>query len=196
MDQRGWLLGVIIAGASAVASAGPFGLNEGDTLEAVSKFAKLTPMETAGVYRTERLPNGHPDIHDYRLVFGPTTGLCRINAVGPTRPTNSFGEQVRTEFTEWQAALASKYGAPEKLDFLDSGSIWNEPRDWSMALAKKERTLAAVWKLDRAPVDGLSVVRLEAHAFTSANYAIRLVYEFSNFDACKASLLSKRNANL
>jgi len=195
MSRNAWLISALIAVASTAASAGPFGLNAGDTVESISKFAKLEPTEDPGIYSVSRLPNGHPDIDDYRLVFGPATGLCKVTAWTPQAEAGVYGDEIRNDFRNWQEALTSKYGAPEKYDFLRAGSTWNEPSDWTTALAKKERILAAFWVI-KPPADQVNRMGLEAVASISGKYMINIQYEFTNFEACRASLLSKKNANL
>ncbi|WP_418126374.1 hypothetical protein ABL849_32145 (plasmid) [Variovorax sp. 375MFSha3.1] len=189
------LIGICMATAAVAAAAGPFGLNAGDTVETVGKVAQLKPTEQQGVYTVSRLPNGHPDLDSYRLIFGPATGLCRIAAWTPAAQSSAYGDEIRRDFRSWQEALTAKYGAPEKFDYLRSGSIWNEPKDWTMSLAKKERKLVAFWT-PTPPVDQVSRIAVEAIATSSGRYSINLEYEFDNFDACSASLKSKKNANL
>lgn len=60
------------------------------------------------------------------------------------------------------------------------GSIWKEPEDWSMALSKKERTLAAWW-------EGHGVV-LTAVGLDRESGGLHLSYESKDFEACLAEL--------
>jgi hypothetical protein len=197
MSRNAWLIGALIAVASAAASAGPFGLNAGDTVESISKFAKLEPTESEGIYVATRLPDGHQDIEVYELMIGPRTGLCKISALTPERETNVYGDRVLSDFNTWQEALKSKYGAPsDKFDFLREGSKWNKPTDWTTALYKRERRLATYWEGKTASADKLAIIVINAVATDDSHYTINLLYEFTNFEACRASLRAKRNANL
>ncbi|RQO54548.1 hypothetical protein DBV14_12940 [Variovorax sp. KBW07] len=193
--EKAWLIGIFMAVANVAAQAGPFGLNAGDTVEAVGKFAQLEPTADRGVYSVARLPNGHDDIDDYRLVFSPVTGLCKVTAWTKPAQTNAYGDEIKSDFRSWQEALTSKYGAPKKYDFLRSGSIWKEANDWTMALTKKERILAAFWEF-KSPVDQVEKMALEAVASNSRNYMLNIQYEFTNYEACKAATRAKKNANL
>ncbi len=196
MSRHAWLMGALVAAGSAAVSAGPFGLNAGDSLEAIDKFATLEPTEDSGIYSVSRLPKGHADIEEYRLEFSPATGLCKVTAWTPPAEASVYGDEIRDDFRHWQEALTSKYGALKKFDYLRPGSTWDEPKDWTTALAKKERILAAFWWTFKPPVDQLHRMGLEAVAGRSGKYMFSIQYEFTNFEACRASQKAKRDANL
>jgi hypothetical protein len=79
--------------------------------------------------------------------------------IGKDIVTNGYGEEIQTAFREICDALSATYGTPQIADFLKTGSIWSEPREWTMGLLKKERELFALWNKDPR----LAIV-LESHA--------------------------------
>ncbi len=58
----------------------------------------------------------------------------------------------------------AKYGKRTKYDYLRSGSIWDEPKDWMMSLRQEERTLALFWSIDNGSVlaEHVSGISLQA----------------------------------
>lgn len=196
MRANQFFVAVATAASAVAAAAGPFGLNQGDTAEAISKLAPLKKGTQPGLYIAGSLPQGHQDLEAYWLVIAPGEGLCKINAWTPNKKTSVYGDEVQAEFKRWQEALTSKYGAPKKFDFLRVGSIWDEPRDWTMGLARKERTLAAFWEIPASEGGDVGSVKVQAVAVNSGNFMIGLTYELRNIEACLQSLTSKKNANL
>ena len=74
-----------------------------------------------------------------------------------------------------------------QVDFLQSGSIWNEPNEWMMALAKDERYLGCYWNAtpDNQLPDGLSYIELSAYATSREKGLIKVMYRFTNFGDIK-----------
>jgi hypothetical protein len=108
---------------------------------------------------------------------------------------NSFGSQIKSTFKSIEEALVEKYGAVTKrYDFLQSGSIWNEPEDWAMALSKEERHLGSYWTFSPARTeDGVQSIFLNANALSSSKGYVSLDYESSNFDQCSKELNKATN---
>jgi hypothetical protein len=117
------------------------------------------------------------------LLFSPKQGLLKIFAIGDDISTNDFGSEVRDAFATIQNAVSKTYGQPEVFDHLKAGSIWGEPRDWSMGLLKKERTLAAYWNQKSNTPNHINLVGLTAVGLTTQSGYIRLSYEFEGFEA-------------
>jgi len=59
--------------------------------------------------------------------------------------TSVYGFELKAKFEEMEDKLRTIYGEGEKIDNLLTGSMWSEPKDWMMALVKKERFLRAHW---------------------------------------------------
>jgi hypothetical protein len=95
---------------------------------------------------------------------------------------------VRDAYDRLKAALIARYGPPSEFDYLKSGSIWREPREWVMAVKQKERRLVAFWSSDSGanlPSD-VTGISLEVNAFRSDASYVDLTYEFANFPKCMA----------
>lgn len=170
---------------------GPFGLSFGASREALVKLVgpiKQTDAASGGMV-VSSVPKPHPDFESYLVMASATHGLCKVTAVGETIQINSFGNQIKEKFTELASTIQAKYGPGQRQDFLQAGSIWNEPEDWAMALAKEERVLAMIWETPKVPAgSALSAIMLRAHALnTSAAYVI-LTYEARTFAACASEL--------
>lgn len=102
-----------------------------------------------------------------------------------------------SEFDNYFKVLSTKYGIAKRFDFLRSGSIWNERKDWMMALLKKERTLSAFWIDDKITMpDNLSGINFEAYANSRESGMIAISYEFKNAESCIGWIKANKNAKL
>lgn len=179
---------------------GPLGVKMGLTkAELEAAGIVFTPVASAPLlYRATSAPAASSSFDDYVYYIGDEAGLCRIAAWTPVREVNQFGEQVVSAFDELQSALTEKYGKPKEYKFVQRGSIWNEPRDFMMGLAKEERSHAAAWKQEpkrELPAD-VETILLSATAFNTSSAAVKLTYEFTNADACIKEAKRKKHANL
>ena len=187
--------------ATLEALAGPFGLERGMTVAQL----KAAGVDVSGLkdstLKSATVPRPYAEFEAYWLKVDEKLGLCRIVAVTPDIPMNSFGTQLKDRFEEIKMALEQRYGPSAKLDFLLRGSIWNEPKDWSTALAKRERTFAAVWSTQGSaprfvPRDNIAGIALEAVSMDRATGYVRATYEFNNSDECTRQGNQKKNSAL
>lgn len=190
---------ILIAALLAIsipAQAGPFGLDMGTPLVELNKQMKLKLVSTGG-YSTPSVPKGHPYFDDYRLVVAPDQGLCKIIAYSIVISTSVYGTELVDKFSDLESALTTKYGKPEKLDYLKSGSIWKEPRDWMIGLLKKERTLTSYWPhKGRELPESIQSIKLDAMAISTEGAMIALIYQFKNFKQCSDRIKSQRDSAL
>ncbi len=183
-----------ISATSAV--AGPFGLDMGMPYDVLSKSMKLKQVKPF-LYSTPSLPKGHSDFDDYRLLVTPKHGLCKVIAWSKSISTSVYGEGLSDKFEKIESAISQKYGQGKKFDFLRSGSIWNEQRDWMMGLRKNERTLAEFWTDESSELpDNIHVIALKAHAAGTEAGLIELGYEFKNSNECIDWIKSQENSSL
>ena len=70
-------------------------------------------------YTTEELPKGNSKLTKYDLLITPKSGLCRILSHTDIMYSNSFGNQLKSEFEFFEKALTKKYGDNEKYDFVE-----------------------------------------------------------------------------
>jgi hypothetical protein len=178
------------------AGAGPFGLDMAMRLADIEKQATLKEVAPYQ-YTTSSLPNGHSDFNHYKLVITPQHGLCKVTANTALIATNVYGTQLHEAYERLFDALVAKYGKTKSYDFLRSGSIWHEPKDWTMALLKRQRDLSAFWTIKEVQLpDNLGGIRLEAAAMGVEYGVLSLDYDFTNSSACIAFVNGKKNSKL
>lgn len=167
-----------ISSLQAQSTQGPFGLARGMTPDAViAKVGRASVKAFKGdLLQLSTAPAPHPSFDEYSLVFSPNNGLLKIIASSKYIQTNGFGEEIKDLFSTIKAAITKTYGMPQAFDFLRTGSIWDEPRDWMAGLLKKERTLVAYW--GGALPYGLQDISLEAAALSTEKGYLLLSYEF------------------
>ena len=188
---------------SVYASAGPFGLSKGMSLDEVKKKGPFVITEVQYIYKSKTTAEGHPDIESYILTITPDHGLCKIIAISKTINTSQYGEELRSKYDDIIFSLLKKYGEPnDKFDLLKDGSIWNESRDWMMSLIKEERVLFTYWSKTSGKLrstnlsDSIKSIAVEAGAYSNTKGYYKLIYDFDNIGNCVATIKSKRDANL
>jgi len=69
-------------------------------------------------------------------------------------------------------------------------SIWDEPKDWMMALLRQERLLAAIWDdKSKTPLPtNIQWVFLTADAVVTDRGFIVVEYAFTNLSTCEAEI--------
>jgi hypothetical protein len=201
MLMKALVMKVIAVAALTVAlhtncAAGPLGLEMGTRLRELQSKIKLK-AESPHRFSTVTLPDGHPDFNDYHLVVTPQHGLCKLTAYTPLFRTSVYGEELTSKFDRHFNALTAKYGSTQRFDFLKSGSIWNDSKDWMMSLVKRERSLVAYWTDQELTLpDNLSVIKVEALGFSQESGMIVISYEFKNANDCINWIQSKRDSKL
>jgi hypothetical protein len=163
--------------------AAPFGIEMGMTLEQLKQMGVNPVLLSDGSGRYYITPiKQHPDFERYIVNISPTYGVYRLLAVSKGIPTSSFGTDLKNKFYEIQKGLSSVYGESKTFDFLKVGSIWNQDRDWMMALKNEERYLDAFWDRESNSnlPDNLHGVWLRAQANSSSEGYFRLQYESIN----------------
>jgi hypothetical protein len=170
----------------------PFGFKVGMTkTQVVALLGPGSPSKgTADTLEFKTAPTPHPDFETYAVSISSSTGLAQVIAPSKDIQTNVYGEAIKEKFDDVKAALITKYGEPSNsFDFLRAGSIWNEPKDWTMALLKEERTLSAYWK-----ASGGTMIVLEAVGLSNGRAYLRMKYQFSNFSTWLREHDQKQNS--
>lgn len=167
---------------------GPFGVEQGQPLEQLGKSKQTAP----GFYELSSVDAPYPNVETYVVQNTPSFGTCMIKAISNNITADSYGNNIRQALDSVKDDLSTRYGAPDtSFDFLHSGSIWNEPNDWTMGLAKEERTYAYFWK---TPKDArVSVWRhVRTIGLIAASDGSKswwsLEYDFDNGDNCDSDL--------
>ena len=150
-------------------------------------------------YTTEELPKGNFKLTKYDLLITPKAGLCRITSFTDIMYSNSFGDQLISEFKFFEEALTKKYGANKKYDFVKRDSIWNDTQYWMMGLLKEERFLTVFWnKKDGSnlPQNNIKSISVRARATSSDAGYIVVNYEFLNVNECKSEYKESKTDNI
>jgi hypothetical protein len=187
---------LIGAALHAAGIAGPFDLKMGMSVNELQGFTTLRPD---GPYRfvTKTLPNGHPELADYRLTVTPVHGLCKVSASTAVIPADADGRQLQSAFDRLYGALTKRYGTSKRYDRLQSGSDLVKPNEWMTALLKKERTLTAYWTgQDLSLPDNISGIMLEVIAAGPSFGFVYLAYEFKNSSECLDWIQGRRSKQL
>lgn len=177
---------------------GPFGLKMGLSKDQIEAMGIHFSIGEDGYLNTDKLQEPHSDFRGYSLLIGEKEGLCRLFAFGKEIDAGAFGTELLAKFDSLEKQLQDIYGKSFRNDFLRVGSMWNEPQYWMMGLLKKDRTLTALWtaQAGSALKEGIESVALSAMAWNGSSGNVILVYEFSNFAACKKSIDEKIKAKL
>lgn len=163
--------------------AQPFGIAEG------TPTVQLNVVKETGPFTYLIRPNAsHPDFEFYSALSTPESGVCKLLASGFTLANDAYGTQVISLFEILTEQLTLKYGNSRKFDYLRSGSIWNEPRDWAMSIHKNERVYARFWnKEEHSSLQyGLQSIQLKVEALGADQTYVIISYEYNNLDKCAA----------
>ena len=103
---------------------------------------------------------------------------------------------MRSHYENIRDALVQRYGPGKEFDYVRTGSLWDEPRDFMMGLLRGDRKLQTFWIRDTQPdlPDNVSAIAVQANAANSHEAYINVSYEFSNFERCKAELERSQNS--
>jgi hypothetical protein len=170
----------------------PFGLKMGMTKDQVGNITKeLAPykFELASVSRP------HPDLDTYVATITPTSGLCFIRALSPTREVRSDGTELKSRFNDLKSQLEGIYGKPNVTDSLQSGSNLSRDRDWMAALLQNERTLLARWSATEDDLPMKPTIRkvyVGAFAATKTSGYLAVEYYFENYAQCQTEIPAKQ----
>lgn len=124
--------------------------------------------------------------------------MCWIKAIGKDISTSAYGVELKLEFEEMNEKLTKAYGAGETTDILMSGSIWDEPKDFMMALIKKERFLMVIWDEEKASdlKENLTQVGLIASPIGRSKGYLLVEYSFSNKENCDKEIAAQEDGAL
>ncbi len=165
--------------ACSAVFAGPFSIEMGwtyDQLVASGVQILDTPYINNNVVSFLVAPEKtHPSFDCYIVRIDEKEGVYDIEAHG-TVSTNEYGTQVKESYESIKQQLVGNYDEPIVVEYLHSGSIWDEPRDWMMSLVKQERTCLSFWTFE-GRADCLECVTLELTAEYSNTGNLGLIYQ-------------------
>jgi hypothetical protein len=175
------------------ANAGPFGVSKGDGLDKFSGAKEVKPY----VYGVKSLPKKHSKFSSFVLFIHPKTGVALLKGVSHDIDNDSYGVDARAAFDDVRKQLDGIYGKSKLADFLLHDSIWKEPRDWLMGVARNERVYQAVWDIESGAVlkDEIKEILLSIGASGGKSWLI-IQYEFNNYDEYKALVSTQESESL
>jgi len=190
-------LWVISVCCCAEVFAQQFGLQMGETVQQVrSKGIVLEKARTG--WKTRYLPYGNTMFDDYRLLFGPNTGLCRINAWISEVSDSGYGDKTKQKYDSLKEALNKRYGYGSEIEHLREGALWKENHEWMWSLFKDERWHSTYWGVKGIKINqkNLKAIKLEAKASSPSSGMIAVNYEFNNITKCLEELNAVQDSNL
>ena len=172
---------------------GPFGLSRGMSRAAIEAAidSTLQPRnDQAHLYTTATVPRPLERVDFYVLLVLPNAGLCQIRVIGITVNSSSHGVELRNEYLRVRDALQEVYGTFGEADYLRTGSIWDEPEDWMMAVRRRERILQAAWDAEEGSTmrNNVKQILLGVSALNTSSGWITLQYQFDNEEECDAEM--------
>ena len=175
----------------------PFGLRMGMSYDEVRKIDPSIEKVTDDAYVIHVVPYMDHDIEYYILIISDNHGLCKIVASGNKIETSVYGYELKSKYTEFKDMLKNKYCPNyefEEYDFLQYGSIWDEPRDFMMSLYKKERVMSSfiTSKSTTDNINGISSILIDVQVNSTTSGCMILGYEFNNFGLYKTELDQKK----
>lgn len=140
------------------------------------------------------VPVPNSEFESYVATSTPETGICQISGLGVTHESDEYGFATKAAFSGLKDALTARYGTSKNYDFIDTGALWNKPREWGWSVYKKERTLSSYWSADYGSSlpAGVSIIGLNTKAVSSSGPYVTLTYDFDNVDRCY-SLMGRDN---
>lgn len=163
----------------------PFGIEFGSAISA------LDVLEDVGANKYfVTAPRPHPQFSTYIVQASPAFGIVWIKGLSPEFENDSYGNTVRAAVDRLAGQLAERYGAGDKTDFLSFDALFEEPRDWVMAVLQGERHYFHSWKrpTQGGLPDDLDSIYAGVHASSSdtANFVVE--YSSVHFEAAEAEL--------
>lgn len=187
-------IALAVASLSAPAYAQAFGVNAGDP---VSKYSGKQSLAGKQYYFQISVPQPNGEFESYTAFATPQTGICKVSGLGRNHD-DAYGSSLRQSFTRLSNALNERYGTGDQIDFIRTGALWDEPREFIWSIYKDERMLVTYWTPGSGATlpKGLQAVALDTRAVSSSNAYLVLTYEFDNFNRCKQIMESADNQGL
>jgi len=195
--KKGIAFSIMFLVVISFAIAQPFGIKMGMTLDdliAMGCNPKVLSNNPHWYFITP--PKPHPSFDRYSVEISKNYGVIAIVANSKDIKTSVYGEGVKDEFDKIKNQVSISYGQSKDFDFLKAGSIWDEPKDWMMALKQGERALGAFWTREFGSIlpDDISIIGLRAEALdTSTGYLI-LRYESADFTKANTEIEAEQGS--
>ena len=181
-----WFVACLIFLFPTFAAAQPFGIVMGQKVETL----QAEKTERDFIYKVKP-PKSHPEMDFYLVTATPTQGVCLVKGVGVDHSNDSFGFKVKETADSISKQISATYGSVFYLnDFLERGSIWQDPKYWTMAIRKNERYYQYVWRKSKksALASDVSEILETVSATSSETTYLTVQFTFNNHAACKAEM--------
>ncbi len=157
--------------------AGPFGIDKGASVESLNIVKKVSP----GVYYIDP-PQKNTLFEKYLVMVSDSQGVYKIVASGNSIATEANGNKLIGEFNLFKKKLSERYGEFLEVNFLRTGSDWDESEDFMQGLLSEERFLGATWneKYGAQLNNGIQSIKLVGGALKNDSGCLSVKYEFDN----------------
>jgi hypothetical protein len=160
-----------------------FGFTPGETREQIiAAVGKINVFRISGDnMQLLAAPRSSQSFETFILVVPPKFGLVKILASGKDIEHDAEGKQLRGTFDTLQQEIAATFGPPSSsVDALQPDSKLKKPKNFMMALALKERTLAAYW-MKKDLGQQITSISLECVGQGADQGYVSLEYEFAGY---------------
>jgi hypothetical protein len=156
-----------------------FGITMGMNLDQLAGISSEAPQKVSDGYYQVYPRTTSPKIEFIYVQYSEKSGVGAIKLISKEFVTNSYGQQIRDNVDEFASMLERTYGKPQIYNQLFSGSIWNRPTDWTMALYKQERAYIYFWENMELP-NNLESIGIMGKAQPFGNGYFMVEYNFTN----------------
>ena len=158
--------------------------------------ASVTSLEAGGirvdttsasfVFIPDSIPAPEDGFYRYYVTITPGAGLCKVLGNGDMYESDSTGAKLRAALETVRTALESRYGAGERIDYLQDGSHLTAPDQWMMSVNAGERAFGEIWPADSNATlsPGVQSLLLRVNAVSADAGYLSLSYAGSNFPRC------------
>lgn len=176
--------------------AGPFGIEMGMSLQEVTKICKSIPEIIKDDIYSIVPPKTNDLFEKYIIGIDPNYGVYWIKAIGKDISTTGYGTAIKSTFNDLVSSIEGTYGKYEKIDYLEYGSIWDEPRDFMMGLVKKERALIACWNKSSFATlpSNIESIYVSVKAISSSTGYLSLEYYSDNYEKVEVVKKEKQDS--
>jgi hypothetical protein len=191
---------LVVGGMATTGAAGPFGFERGMTrsqiVTLVGKDAVDVKESEADILVLRTAPKPHPAFDTYFLFISPTEGLLKIRAAGKLIETGDTGSELRSAFDDVVNGVTQKYGESTRTyDFCNEGVGCSSEDNWMLGLLEKNRTLSTYWDFKKKPVNGITILVVEASALRLNEGFVVFSCEFEGWEAFVDAKKAKQNEN-
>ncbi len=170
----------------ALINASGFGIVMGT---APSKYNCESITGQTGLF-TCNAPKPHSAFETYAVRASESHGICWVKGIGKTISDNGYGTSTKTKLTELQSILSKAYGEiSDTNDFLMPGALWDEPKEWLMAIQQKQRSYSVSWNdLQISTKPKLKEIYLGVGSTGSSHGFIALEYYSKVYADCMSAI--------